>query len=244
MVNIKVPANQTVPPHVRKQHWSDEIVTNRHTFREGSTIAKNVSRSGLPPPDTTKCFNSLLQILEDSWTVHRSFCCAISSANSPSQRFSPTTVETSGWYKAAQSASSLLLLINAILRPVQIAEIEMNSETPSSVQTSESARRISIHSLLTSPASPRSRPRNTGSDSAALKTSSRTATASNSRVGLSDVQYTNATPPIPLSLNRKVHPVPNLQSTIGKGRRNKKHVCEHPDCGREFSRKSNLEAHR
>lgn len=44
-------------------------------------------------------------------------------------------------------------------------------------------------------------------------------------------------------LSNRPHPVKQLQGAVAKGRRNKKHICEFPGCGREFSRKSNLEAH-
>lgn len=43
--------------------------------------------------------------------------------------------------------------------------------------------------------------------------------------------------------SNRPHPVKQLQGALSKGRRNKKHICEFAGCGREFSRKSNLEAH-
>jgi hypothetical protein len=39
------------------------------------------------------------------------------------------------------------------------------------------------------------------------------------------------------------HPVPQLQGAVAKGRRGK-HVCEFPSCGRAFTRKSNMQAHK
>lgn len=103
------------------------------------------------------------------------------------------------------------------------------------------ARRVSIQALVGSPEASRTVIGFQSSPSAPHETLIEKAPL------MSDATPASVAPSVLVAsqwgLSNRPHPVKQLQGAVSKGRRNKKHVCEFPGCGREFSRKSNLEAH-
>jgi hypothetical protein len=109
-----------------------------------------------------------------------------------------------------------------------------------SSQPSDRAQRIQIHALLGSPHTPARASGAGSSHPAGTATGEELSFPPTMSIGASAVElaaHPNAGPSF------RPHPVRQLQGAVAKGRRNKKHICEFAGCGREFSRKSNLEAH-
>jgi Zinc finger, C2H2 type len=121
------------------------------------------------------------------------------------------------------------------------SEVHPMKARDTATQPDESARRVSILALVGSPHTP-ARPGGMGAGLPPFSSDRQLMHPPPLSIG---APASVAAPEVMGSTGPFVrpHPVKQLQGAVTKGRRNKKHVCEFPGCGREFSRKSNLEAH-